>query len=398
MGKNSKRKTKPSSSGEDSFLEDTCNQTNKHFEKKAKIEVMAGSHVSVTTSTMTDFSMLDIMKRVDTLEASPTLTDIMARFDTLDARFDTLEASLRSEFQVAVQQAVQKAVDTLTHKHDILEGRVLELEMRKDELQNQNEALRNELQEMRNIVNEQGSAFRDLEQYGRRDNIKVYNLPERWDGTKGETPEETAKAVSDMIARDLNYRVSASDISTAHRLGTKVPGKERSVIVRFVSRIVRNEVVRRRRALKGKGVVIADDLSPFFQKVFFSLREIMGKKNVWSTGNQLFIKTTEGVRKVTGSNIDNILTQVTENPSLIPTTTISGNDNDSGRAPRTDARGGRSPRGRGRGQRTPPGRGPEGPAGSPQGHGARAGRGGLPRGWGRGRIIEESFSQSYMDY
>ena len=347
MGKN-KRKTKPSSSGEESFLEESI----QHSDKKAKTDTMAEPGASCTN-------------------------------DDLMSRIDSLEKTLRSDFQLAISQAVQKAVETLSHKHDILEGRVHDLEKRKDELQNQNLALRNELEEVKKSVKEQGSAFRDLEQYGRRDNIKVYNLAERRNGNRGETAEETARAVADMIARDLNYRVSPSDISIAHRLGTKEPGKERSVIVRFVSRTVRNEVVRRRRALKGKRVVIADDLSPFFQGVFSSLREIMGKNNVWSSGNQLFVKTTEGVRKVTGANFDNILTQVRENPSLIPTMTISSNDNDSGRPIRTHtgARGGRG-RGRGRGLNSPPGRD------------ARE----ALRGWGRGRDIEETPSNNFMDY
>ena len=115
MGKK-KRKDKPSSSGEDSILEDrpTCSQNNKQFDKKAKLEVMAGSHMSVTTSTMTDFSMLDIMKR-----------------------FDTLEASLRSEMRelvTGIRQDFEKTVESMTRRHDVLENRIFALEKNTDEL------------------------------------------------------------------------------------------------------------------------------------------------------------------------------------------------------------------------------------------------------------------------
>ena len=109
-------------------------------------------------------------------------------------------------------------------------------------------------------------------------------------GNKGENAEETKGAVISMIDNELGLKLSPADISIAHRLGDKKPGKERSVIVRFVTRSVRNEVCRRRRALKGKPMIIADDLSPFYQGLFFGLREIEGKKMSGLQGTNCLFK------------------------------------------------------------------------------------------------------------
>ena len=340
MGKRNKRKDKPSSSSEDSFLEE---KVDKHLGKKAKTDTMAGPKTDIT------------------------LADIMARMDTL-------ESSLRADFQ--------RTVDSLTKKNELLESRIFDLEKDKDSLINRNEAMKNENRELRETVQNQGNTLRDLEQYQRGDNIKVYNLVEKRNGNRGETDEETARAVIDMIDTELKYKLSSSDISIAHRLGSKVQGKERSVIVRFVSRTVRNEVVKRRKALRGKPIVIADDLSPYFQGVFSKLREIFGKNNVWSAGSQVFVKTTGGIKKVTSSNFDSIIAHVNGNSSQETAMTIDsdrGNVSGAGWSPAARA-GGRDGDAEASSTRTPPGR-------------MRGGQ----RGYGRGRGTGMTPPDSYTD-
>ena len=278
MGKRKdKRKAKPSSSGEDSILEA---RDDKHSEKKAKKDNMAGS------------------------QAEPTMADLMSRMNAI-------ETTLRKDFQTLF--------DTLKQRNDYLESQIFDLKNDRDALREDNKAIIKENKELREVMQNQGNAIRELEQYGRRDNIKVYNLVEKRHGNRGEKAVETVQAVIDMVDKDLGYKLLPSDISTAHRLGEKKPGKERSVIVRFVSRTVRNEVCSRRRALKGKPVVIADDLSPFYQGLFFGLRDLVGKKNTWTAGNQLFVQTTDGVKKVTAANYDSIVAHVTAHP--LPETT-----------------------------------------------------------------------------
>ena len=113
--------------------------------------------------------------------------------------------------------------------------------------------------------------------------------------------------------------------------------------------------------------MIADDLSPFYQGMFFSLRDIVGKKSVWTSGNQLFVRTTEGVKKVTAETYDNIIAHVRDHP--LPETASSREQTQVDRPERGDG----DAAGNGGGTRTPPGS-----------RGAWRGRGGV-RGFGRGR-------------
>ena len=101
-----------------------------------------------------------------------------------------------------------------------------------------------------------------LEQYGRRDNLEIHNIP--W--TKNENKNEIVK----KIANTLNVKLDDHDISTSHRIYSNQTPKPNSpninlkqteaggyehppIIVRFVNRDKRNEQARSQDLEKGGG-------------------------------------------------------------------------------------------------------------------------------------------------
>ena len=68
-----------------------------------------------------------------------------------------------------------------------------------------------------------------LEQYGRRENLRIYNVPESAN-KKGD-----GEYIIIEIAKLLNVDLKDLDIQRAHRLGQQGIGKTRPIIVRFVS-------------------------------------------------------------------------------------------------------------------------------------------------------------------
>ena len=94
-----------------------------------------------------------------------------------------------------------------------------------------------------------------LEQYGRRDNLEIHNIP--W--TKNENTNEIVKKIADT----LNVKLDDHDISTSHRIYSNQTPKPNSpninlkqteaggyehppIIVRFVNRDKRNEIFAKR--------------------------------------------------------------------------------------------------------------------------------------------------------
>ena len=74
-----------------------------------------------------------------------------------------------------------------------------------------------------------------------------------------QVPGEDCKTiVTEMLQNKLGKKVVTGDIVCAHR----IPGKTMPppIIVQFSSRELKLDVMKRRRSLKGSGIVIADDL------------------------------------------------------------------------------------------------------------------------------------------
>lgn len=97
-----------------------------------------------------------------------------------------------------------------------------------------------------------------LEQYIRRDNLRIAGLIE-----EANEDEQTLLVKTIEVAADMGATVEPSDIATVHRLGK--PGTaNRPVIVRFNQRHRRNEMLVKKRELKKKGrnIYVNEDLTP----------------------------------------------------------------------------------------------------------------------------------------
>lgn len=99
-----------------------------------------------------------------------------------------------------------------------------------------------------------------LQQYSRRESVRVFGIPLN----EGETAEQVEqKAIK--VLKDTGVDVSATDIAVVHRAGKAARGT-RPVLVKFVSRRKRNEVMVKKKNLKSKPgyerTFINDDITP----------------------------------------------------------------------------------------------------------------------------------------
>ena len=128
-----------------------------------------------------------------------------------------------------------------------------------------------------------------LEQYGRRENVRVYGVPE----TAGE--DTTEKVVA--LARRIDVNVSTADISVSHRLpsskrrGPSQPERHRPIIVKFVRREQKVQLLRNKRRLREqdqlRGIYIEEDLTAQRAKLFHAIRRAEGTKKVWTIDGRI---------------------------------------------------------------------------------------------------------------
>ena len=93
-------------------------------------------------------------------------------------------------------------------------------------------------------------------------------------------------------------------VDAVHRIGEKKTDSARPIIVRFVSRKTRAEVLRHRRKLKGSNpkVVIVDDLTKSNYSLFHCVSDHPGVLKAWSKDGKIFAQSLD--RKI--FRIDNL--------------------------------------------------------------------------------------------
>ena len=145
----------------------------------------------------------------------------------------------------------------MSHRINILEGKLFEKDKENDSLKKKIGELQSDIDSRKAETEEQkaensklqvqieksaaaNGKIHDLEQYGRRNNLKINGLPELFgDETAEMTREKVIDKLNSVIA-DLNLR--REDIDIAHRLGSKQNRKRRvttvsarQVIIKFNS-------------------------------------------------------------------------------------------------------------------------------------------------------------------
>ena len=105
-----------------------------------------------------------------------------------------------------------------------------------------------------------------VEQYGRRDNIRIFGIKENAD-------EDIYQEVIN-VAKCAGVNVTKSDISICHRVPSRATDKPRPVIVKFVRRELKHRVMSCKRKLKENAdmIFINDDITPLRARLAYALR------------------------------------------------------------------------------------------------------------------------------
>ena len=114
----------------------------------------------------------------------------------------------------------------------------------------------------------------ELEQYTRKENVRISGIEEE---NGAETEDQLVEKVCKLVATS-GTSIKESDISTAHRLGrVRQQGEARPVIVRFVSRRKKAELLRSKALLRNhdthRNIFVNEDLTHLRYRLFKCARE-----------------------------------------------------------------------------------------------------------------------------
>ena len=182
-----------------------------------------------------------------------------------------------------------KTVGTLEKQDQLLEAKLAVQEHVIDELVKDRDRLRTEVD--------------DLSQYTRRTNLLFHGIEET-DNEKSDDIE------LDIVNNTMNLGLSLDDISRSHRLGKKVPDRTRPIIARFITYRKRKSVFDAKKKLKGKRVVVTENLTSSRYDLYKKCKDAFDQKNVWTLDGRIYVATgrklpnNKNERKVISNNED----------------------------------------------------------------------------------------------
>ncbi|XP_069131783.1 uncharacterized protein [Argopecten irradians] len=168
-------------------------------------------------------SLVDIYNKLESLITS----------DTMEKMIHKLKSDIRKENEDMIQK---------------LESRIFDLENSNDRLKQTVQSQEETIIELQKVQCEVYSKYNDLEQHGRKNSIRISGLR---DTSDSESVDDCVKTVVSFVNRKLNIPVQSEDIDIAHRLGKFNKDRPRNIIIKFVHRRKKHEIIRARRQLKG---------------------------------------------------------------------------------------------------------------------------------------------------
>jgi len=216
------------------------------------------------------------------------------------ALLPTLLTSIENKFAVlnGIVEKLRHDVDSVLLENDDLRTRL-------DTLGTENVTLRSRVEALEGDLAASTSNRLDaLESYTRVDNLIIKGLPENYAEitySTASSTDETTKTTSDdsllanvidMFENKLHVQVTASDISTVHRLPKGRYDRTRPVIIRFSNRRVRDKVYAARRYLKASQtettqpsmpIYINEQLSKHNEQLFAECRRLWKNRQIGGT-------------------------------------------------------------------------------------------------------------------
>lgn len=157
--------------------------------------------------------------------------------------------------------------------------------------ENEIKDLKTELEEHRKIIKKLEQKSDDAEQYSRRNIVRIF-------GIKEEHQENVQETVISTINRHLHLQISPDVIDNCHRTGEKTASKHRPIILKFIGYKQKQELLFKRKHLKGTGITIQEDLTRERLKLLKLAKSAFGVKNAWTIRGNVIVNSDTGKRKI----------------------------------------------------------------------------------------------------
>lgn len=262
------------------------------------------------------------VSEIDTAELMSQMKNINLKLEKLDGsikkineRFENVmikgDGTLRETMKELLREMKDGLLKSVEQKMEILEGKLFERDQENDRLKTKIATLEttvankvsenDDLKETVQTVNDDRKQFEnESEQYSRRNNIKIRGIP---DLNPMETAYQTGEKVAKVLEQYKIFNLKIQDVDIAHRLPNKT-NKNRDIIVKLVSRYVKDIIMWNRKKLHGSGIFINEDLTRTNLHVLMCVKKkaLDEVNEVWTrNGSVMYKDKQDKIHKVTYS-------------------------------------------------------------------------------------------------
>ena len=239
-------------------------------------------------------SQESIIKAQESMQAS---IDKLAKSDDVEK----LRTDLYSEIN-RLNTRLDRWTKEYEDRVEALESKFMDFENIVDSVRKENQSLRSENETLKEDIRCCQRQMNDLEQYGRRWNLKIFNVVDN----RKESPNETKDKALEVFNATMGLKVAPQDIEACHRLPAVDNTKKRPIIVRFRDRGLRDSVWDKKTSLKGKGVSLSEDLTVANAKMLKDAFKHEHCKSTWSMSGKCYARLENGhrVRLKLGENVN----------------------------------------------------------------------------------------------
>ena len=173
--------------------------------------------------------------------------EMKENFSKLYEELNILRYELKKEIDAikSTTEDLEKSMEEVWESIDDLKENDKAQKAVKAQQQSEADGLKKELGELRKKLEEERERNIELENYTRRENIKLMNIPET------ENRDITTRdLVYDILSHDLNVDTNDIRFHAVHRVGKTSKSRIRPIIARFVCREDRDHVFRAKRRLQ----------------------------------------------------------------------------------------------------------------------------------------------------
>ena len=213
-------------------------------------------------------------------------------FVKLDTDLDKLRFEFKTEIE-AVKLSIKDIEKSLTYTQSEVEGLKEHFEMEMKEHSKEVDTLNEKIADLEEGLKQEVENNIALEQYTRRENLRFNNIEEK-------EHEDCRAVVYNILEKELGVDTTKIRFHAVHRVGKKIRGRRRPIIVRFVCREDRDKVWSVRGKVKESmthaDLYITQDYARAFQeerriliKAMMKAREEHGLNDAKVKGRYLFI-------------------------------------------------------------------------------------------------------------